>query len=87
MHMEHCLYADYLSEIPLLAVGFMKAVAALIIVSWMVTFVAGCLIVAGMMSSSDYLKFVVYRVAIVLTVIAGMYNTYVHIAYVCCICA
>lgn len=49
----------------------MKTVAALIIVSWMLTIVAGGIIVGGMMSGSDYFKLVVYRAALVLTIISG----------------
>ena len=49
----------------------MKGVAALIFISWMLMLAAGGLITFGMLSQLDKLKLLLYRVALVLSIITG----------------
>jgi len=49
----------------------MKGVAALIIIGWLVTLAAGCLIVYGMRTSKDEVKIIFYKVAISLLTVNG----------------
>lgn len=51
----------------------MKGVAALIIISWLLTLTAGSLISYGMFSQLDELKVIVYRVSMILLSITGSF--------------
>jgi len=51
---------------------FMKAVAAMIIIGWMLTLTSACLIAYGMISKVEDIKLLLYRIALILMMISGV---------------
>ena len=51
----------------------MAAVAALIIITWMLTLASACLITYGMISKVEDMKLLLYRIALILMSISGLY--------------
>lgn len=57
----------------------MAAVAALIIITWMLTLASACLITYGMISKVEDMKLLLYRIALILMSISGLYSTIIPV--------
>lgn len=65
------VYLYVVKLIELYFVDFMKAVAAMIIIGWMLTLTSACLIAYGMISKVEDIKLLLYRIALILMMISG----------------